>query len=230
MLVLMGTGLFLCGIAAGDERDCPDIEVRESPHLFATWYGHENPEMIPEFLKYRIFERHYNPYLTELIQQLTTNDHAILMNVKSESDYWRDVEGERYTQRMVGLCTNSVEMDPIAVATESEQIGLDHNNRTAARMKGAIESLSPKGRQAVLDYIENEITPKLTYPQTNSVTLAEYDPDSFLENFAVMCHTIANQDLPPELKKIMDCRQNWTNQELGRKDQPAVGLYPRTEK
>ena len=229
VLMLASTGLSFSGIAVSDEHDCPEIEVRESPYLHAIWYGHENPEMIPDFLKYRMFELRYNSYLTELTQHLTTDDHAILMTVKSESDYWREVEGEEYKQGIVGLCARSAEMDPVAVATESEQIALDHNKRTAARMKDAIDSLSLAGHRAVVDYIELEITPNLTYPQTNSVTLAEDDPDSFLGSFAVVCYTMANQDLPPEIKKAMECNQDRVNEVPDRKDQPAVGLFPQTE-
>ena len=227
--MLASTGLSFDVIAVSDEHDCPEIEVRESPYLHAIWYGSENPEMIPDFLKYSMFELRYNPYLTELTQNLTTDDHSILMNVKSETDYWREVEGEKYKQAIVGLCARSAELDPVAVAMESEQIALNHNNRTAARMKDAIDSLSPNGHRAVVDYIELEITPKLTYPQTNSVTLAEDDPDSYLESFAVICYTMANRDFPPEIKKAMECHQTRSSNQPVRKDQPAVGLYPRTE-
>ena len=227
--MLVSTGLSFSGSAVSDEQDCPEIEVRESPYLYANWYGHENPEMIPDFIKYSMFELRYNPYLTEVTQYLTSGDHAILMNVKSESDYWREVEGEKYKQGMVGLCARTADMDPIAVATESEQLALDFNNRMAARMKDAINSLSPAGRKAVVDYIDLEITPKLTYPQTNSVTLAEDDPDSFFGTFAVVCHAMANQELPPELKKALECKQGWMNEVPDRKDRPAVGLFPRTE-
>jgi hypothetical protein len=222
----MSTGLFFGGNAGSDEGGCPEIEVRESPYLHAIWYGHENPERIPDFLKYLRFELLYNPYLTELVQQLTPEDHATLMKVKSESGYWREVEGEKYVQRMADLCAAGAELNPIAVATNYEQIALEHNNGAAARIKNAIQSLSPKGRQAVLDYIEIEITPELEYPRTNSVTLAEDSPKGFQESFAVMCYSIVNQDLPPEIKKAMECHQKQTRQESDRSDQTPVRLFP----
>lgn len=204
-LTILVTSLLITPNSYGSEQECMAVTVRESPDLHNQWEGAANPEMIPDFLKYQSFAIRYNVYLTELVQQLSSRDHAVLTTLTSESEYWLVSENERYTREFLNLCTNKLQFDPVSLAREYERAARESNNRNADRIREAITSLSSTGRQAVEEYISSVVTPKLSFPRKNSIDLAEEDPEGFLINFDIMCHLHMYGEPPPELKRAMEC-------------------------
>lgn len=207
--------LFLATVLAtssgfGDEQECEPITVRESPNLYNVYDGSTEPDMIPDHVKYRIFESMYNVYLDKLVQELSARDHAILDALITEREYWQLSENARYEREILGLCAQWSNMDPVTVAVEYERIAEEFNARGADRTRQAIEALSGEGRQVVEKFIAETITPQLSYPRTNSVDSAKEDPDSITSHMEIMCHTITYGEPPPEIQRVMDCLRQQT--------------------
>ncbi len=208
-IALPGALLFATLLAAsaglGDDQKCEPITVRESPDLYNQIEGSTEPENIPDFMKYRVFVTMYNIYIDEFVQELSSRDHAILNALSVGTEYWQVSENARYGQEFLNLCTNRLKMDAVILARESERIAVESNARGADRTRQAIESLSSAGRQMVERFIEETITPKLSFPLTNAVDLALKDPDDFMYNLEISCHVAINGEYPPEVQRRMEC-------------------------
>lgn len=233
-LALPGALLFATLLAAsaglGDDQKCEPITVRESPDLYNQIEGSTEPENIPDFMKYRVFVTMYNIYIDELVQELSTRDHAILNALSVGTEYWQTSENARYVQEFLSLCTNRSKMDAVTLARESERIASEFNTRGADRTRQAIESLSSAGRQTVERFIEETITPKLSFPLTNSVDLALKDPDDFMYGLEIMCHTYINGEPPPEVQRMMECLRQQAAVEPGiDSPKPTVRQVPSPE-
>ena len=199
MAFLLAT-LLAASTGLGDEQECEPITVRESPDLYNRIEGSIEPEKIPDFLKYRMFVAMYNVYIDEFVQELSPRDHAILNALSAGTEYWQVSQNARYGQEFLNLCANRLKMDAVILAQESERIAVESKARGADRTRQAIESLSSAGRQMVERFIEETITPKLSFPLTNSVDLALKDPDDFMYNLEISCHVAINGEYPPEVQ------------------------------
>ncbi len=229
MAFLLAT-LLAASTGLGDEQECEPITVRESPDLYNRIEGSIEPEKIPDFLKYRMFVAMYNVYIDEFVQELSPRDHAILNALSVGTEYWQISENARYVQEVLSLCTNRSKMDAVTLARESERIASEFNARGAHRTRQAIESLSSAGRQTVERFIEETITPKLSFPLTNSVDLALKDPDDFMYDLEIMCHTYINGEPPPEVQRMMECLRQQAAVEPGiDSPKPTVRQVPSPE-
>lgn len=214
----------------GDEQQCEPATVVESPDLYNQIEGSIEPEKIPDFLKYRRFVTMYSVYIDDLVQELTSRDHTILDALTVGTEHWQISENARYVKEFLSLCTNRFKMDAVTLARESERIAAESNARGADRTRNAIESLSSAGRLAVETYIEETITPKLSFPLTNSVDLALKDPDDFMYGLEIMCHTYTNGEPPPEVQRMMEClRQQPAVEPAIGSPKPTVRQVPRSE-
>lgn len=189
----------------GDDQACEPITVRESPDLHNQIEGSREPEKIPSWLKYRMFVTMYDVYVNDLIQDLSPGDHAILNNLSVETENWQLIENMRYGDELLALCSKSSGMDTVAFAREYERVASESNNRAGERVQRAISALSTSGRHIVEEFIENRVTPKLSFPRADSVDLALRDPEGAKFNLEIMCYTQINGELPPEVKRTMEC-------------------------
>ena len=202
-LLAVSTGL-------GDEQECKPITVRESPDLYNRYEGLTEPDKIPDHVKYRVFVSMYNIYLDELVQKLSPRDHTILDTLQVGTEHWQTAESVRYGSEFLDLCTKSSNMDAVTFAREYERIAAESNNRGADRTRQALDSLSSDGHQAVERFIEERITPKLSWPVKNSVDSALEDPEGTMFNLEIMCYTQINGQPPPEIQRMMECFRQQT--------------------
>lgn len=231
IIVLLIATLLAASTGIGDEQECEPITVRESPDLYNQIEGSLEPDKIPDWLKYRVFASMYNVYIDELVQKLSARDHAILDTLTTEREYWQTSESARYGRGFLDLCTNRSNMDAVTFARDYERIAAESNNRGADRTRKAIQSLSSSGRQAVENYIEETITPKLSFPRTNSVDSALKDPESAMFNLEIMCYMQINGEPPPEMQRMMECfRQQRGIGPDNDSSKPSVTLSPNQEK
>ena len=227
---------FLCATllavstALGDEQQCEPITVRESPDLYNRYEGLTEPDKIPDHVKYRVFVSMYNIYLDELVQKLSPRDHTILDTLQVGTEHWQTTESVRYGSEFLDLCTKSSNMDAVTFAREYERIAAESNNRGADRTRRALDSLSSDGRQAVDRFIEERITPKLSFPRTNSVDNALRDPEETMFSLEIMCYMQINGEFPAEVQRKMECfRQQRGIGPDNDSSEPSVGLIPSPE-
>ena len=204
-LISFGAELSANGDSVTEADKCPPIKVVESPYLHQQWHGATNPEKIPMQYKIWVFEVRFEHLENELVRVLSSNDYALLANAKSESGYWRTLVNNRSSSELAELCSRIDTVDILEIATEFEQLASESNERGAEKMLLGIESLSPTGRESVLQVIEEEVTPTLSYPMTNLVGEAEDDPERFRGSLEVECYVSIYGDLPPEVKRASEC-------------------------
>ena len=204
-LVILVAMLLAASSSFGDDQECESITVRESPDLHNQIEGSLEPEKIPSWLKYRMFVVMYDVYVNDLIQDLSPEDHVILNNLSVETERRQLIENARYGNEILDLCTKSSGMDTVAFAREYERIAAESNNRAGERVQQAIAALSASGRQIVEEFIENRVTPELSFPRTDSVDFALRDPESTKVDLEIMCYTQINGEPPPEVQKTMEC-------------------------
>lgn len=204
-LVFLIATLLAISEGLGDERQCEPITVRESPDLYNRYEGLTEPDKIPDHVKYRVFVSMYNIYLDELVQKLSPRDHTILDTLQVGTEHWQTAESVRYGSEFLDLCRKSSNIDAVTFAREYERIAAESNNRGADRTRQALDSLSNNGRQAVDRFIEERITPALSFPVKNSVDDALEDPEDTMFNLEIICYMQINGELPPEAQRTMEC-------------------------
>lgn len=202
---LLLPALLTASMSVADEQECEPITVQEGPNLYNQIDGSIEPEKIPYFLKYTNFVRMYYGYRDQLVQELSPRDDAILNALSIGTGIWEVTENDRYGREFLNLCINRSKMDAVTLARGSERIAADSNARRADRYRQAIESLSTAGRESVERFVEKTITPKMSFPLTDSVELALEDPDSFMYSLEISCHVAINGEPPPEVQRMMEC-------------------------
>jgi len=190
-----------------DEELCPPSKTVESPDLYFRYEGATEPDKIPDHRKYRVFVMKYNVYLDELVQKLSTQDHAVLHNLKISEDGARVTDNDLYGQAFLNLCATSIHMDAVTYAKEAKRIADESNDRFVLRVEQAFASLSSNGRQLVEQYIAEEITPSQSHQIKTIVDYAIEDPEQILFHRELTCHQQMTGELHPILKRTMECAQ-----------------------
>ena len=229
-LVILVATLLAISNSFGDDQVCEPITVRESPDLHNQIEGSIEPDKIPSWLKYRMFVIMYDIHVNDLIQKLSPKDHAILNNLSVETEHWQVMENVRYGDEFLDLCAKSSSMDTVALAREYERIAAESNNRAGDRARQAIEALSSSGRQIIEEFIQDIVTPELSFPRTDTADLALKDPESARANLEIMCYTQINGELPPEVQKAMECfRQQMEIERDYDSSNQAISIIPKLE-
>ncbi len=121
-------------------------------------------------------------------------------------------------------------MDTVTFAREYERIAAETNNRAGERVQQAIGALSYPGGQIVEDFLENRVTPKLSFPRTDSVDLALRDPEDARFGLEILCYTQINGEPPPEVQRTMEClRQQMEIQPGKESSNQLIAIRPSPE-
>lgn len=201
--------------------------MKESPELNNQIEGSVEPENIPRWLRYRVFVSMFSIYANDLVQDLSPADYAILNTLIVGTEYWQQIENDRYANESRDLCARSPRLDAVTFAREYEEIAADTNNRAGSRVEKAISSLSSPGQRIIEGFIQTRVVPELSFPRTDSVDFALRDPVGARESLDAMCYTIVNGELPPETKKMMEClRQQKGNASIDDLPNQAIAIRP----
>jgi hypothetical protein len=199
--LLAGSGVF------ADDQVCETVPVIESPELDNQIDGATEPEKIPDWLKYHLFVSMYSAYERELVQELSQTDHAILNDLVVNNDQRIFAENGRYSSEMLNLCTKGETLDAVVFATEYERIVAESHERMEDQVRYTLDILSNSGRQTIERFIGERVTPKLSFPRTSTVDLAEMDPEDVRFEIDVTCHEYLYGQPSPETQRRMECLQ-----------------------
>lgn len=214
-------------VGLANDQECEPITIKESPELHNQIEGSVEPENIPRWLKYRMFVSMFSIYANDLVQDLSPADYAILYNLIVGTEYWQQIENDRYANESLELCARSARLDTVTFAREYEGIAADTNNRAGNRVENTISSLSSPGQRIIEEFIRTRVVPELSFPRTDSVDFALEDPEGARENLDIMCYTMVNGEPPPEIKKMMEClRQQMGNASFDNLLNQAIAIRP----
>ena len=214
-------------VGLANDQECEPITIKESSELHNQIEGSVEPENIPRWLKYRVFVSMFSIYANDLVQDLSPADYAILNNLIVGTEYWQQIENDRYANESRALCARSASLDTVTFAREYEGIAADTNNRAGNRVENTISSLSSPGQRIIEGFIQTRVVPKLAFPRTDSVDFALRDPEGARENLDIMCYTMVNGEPPPEIKKMMEClRQQMGNASIDDLLNQVIAIRP----
>ena len=164
--------------------------------------GCENPGAIPFFVRYTFFfdgyVALYGPSLHGVLDQ---EDHKRLTQAASEQESRRAAANDRSQRAMVELCSRAASMNPLAYIREREEYAQGMNEREEAHYRSVLQSLSPAGRAAVQQFVDEHVAPSLNGSVITTPLWKTISEDDARHEMELDCYYAAHGEYPPEFQK-----------------------------
>lgn len=163
--------------------------------------GVTSPDKIPKYVKYTsLFLGYEGDYRSKLVDQLPPGDDAKIMSTVASHDSWQSEENSRNHQKMVDLCAEGANMDPIAYIKKREEVAAQINRRITSHFEEVLLSLSVTGRRIIEKFIESEITPTISGSIEKVPLWKTMDAETAQREYELDCYFVANGRYPPDVE------------------------------
>lgn len=183
--------------------DDPPIDIRYEERPAGTLVSGSS---IPNRIKHQMLIEHYESLFGHnLVQVVSSTDHAILTNASNSFESFKSSEQSRIDRQLVDLCSRRGAMPSKAIALEVDRIYSQADSLREQHFQEIISKLSEQGRTQVTKFIDETISSGMqTIIPPSAVQIQEEDAEDFGYWFELECHRVTTGDYPAEVKELSE--------------------------